>query len=303
MSLNQESNIFLDLATLIGAGISILDAARRVAESYPNLTEWQLVIRSLEKGTRLSLALRKSGIISRFENEVISIAEDAGRVEQGLTYLSDSYQKRTSRISQLKSKLYYPFAILTVGIIVAAILSLVRNPDISLVVVLIKAILQFVLALYLTQFILSRLNRDSCFWLTKLNQYESKHWYKVQFQQLLFEAMHWHISSGIDHKTSFSRISKLFNSPSLTKKLLKTANGCDQGLSVSNAMRQANLPITIDMMQLFSTGEHSGQLETTLKRQLELNQFEAEMKIDNLFEWVPRLYYGAVVILVIITII
>jgi len=303
MSPNNNPNIFLDLATLLSAGISILEAAKRVAGSYPNNSNWNTVIQSIENGSRFSVALRKSGIVNRFENEVISIAEEAGRIEQGLKFLSASQEKRLSRTRKFKSKLYYPFAILTVAIVVSAVLAIANNPNGSNVWLATRALIQFGTAFYFTKFLLQLLNRDACYWLTKLHRFENKHWYKIQFQQLLFEAMHWHVSSGIDPKTSFSRISKLVDSHSLRKKLLRTANFCDKGVSVSNAMRQSQLPITTEMIQLFSSGEHSGQLENTLKKQLELNQFEAEMKIENLIEWAPRAYYGLVAVVAAIAII
>jgi len=64
---DRQANIFNDLATLCDAGISILDAARRVAASHPNIKAWSSVIILLERGNILSLALGKKRLISRYE--------------------------------------------------------------------------------------------------------------------------------------------------------------------------------------------------------------------------------------------
>jgi type II secretory pathway component PulF len=72
---DPHANIFNDLATLTEAGISILDAARRVAASHLQMKAWSDVITMLERGNKLSLALGKNGLISRYEQEVISVAE------------------------------------------------------------------------------------------------------------------------------------------------------------------------------------------------------------------------------------
>ena len=300
---NQNSLIFLDLATLLAAGISVLDAAKRVYQSYPQMTSWQLVIRSLEKGVKLSLALKQSGLTNRFENEVISIAEDAGRLEQGLTFLSDSHQKRNSRVSRLRVKLYYPLAILVVGIIVSGILTIANNPSVSIIAVLLRLLAQLGVSIFLTHLLLKQLNRDACYWLSKLQSFEHKSWYKVQFQQLVFETLYWHISSGIDPKSSLNRISGLVNTQSLRKRLVRAANYCDQGSSINSAIRRANLPITSEMIQILHSAEQSGELEQTLKNQLALNQQQAELTIDNLYEWLPRTYFALVVVFSIISLI
>ena len=90
---DNHSNIFNDLATLCDAGISTFDAARRVAASHGNIKAWSSVITLLERGNTLSLALGKNKLISRYEQEVISVAEYAGRTPEGLRNISNSYDK------------------------------------------------------------------------------------------------------------------------------------------------------------------------------------------------------------------
>jgi len=296
---DSNANIFNDLATLTEAGISILDAARRVADSFPKNDAWPKVIQQLARGTRLSLALGKSGLISRYEREVISVAEFAGRVPQGLRSIANSYDKRRQRISRLKSKLYYPFAILVVGIVVAGILQIARNSEVSVFLVFARSLVLLVIAIMITKLILNSLQKDACYWLNKANGYDTNEWYRMQFQQVVFGALLWHNRSGIDFKTGFSRISKLIDNKSIRKKLLIASQYCGQGTSVTNSIRQAKLPITHELMQILMTAEQSGRWEESVNRYLEQNEMLLDLRIDNAFEWAPRIYYGIIVLAVI----
>jgi len=300
---DKHANIFYDLATLCDAGISILDAAKRVAASHSNIKAWSSVIAMLERGNKLSLALGKHGLISRYEQEVISVAEYAGRTSEGLRNISNSYDKRRLRISRLKSKLYYPFAILVVGILVSSILQIARNPELSKITVLSQAIFVLFTAILATKAMLNLMQKDACSWLSFAKQHSSSEWYKMQFQQVVFGALLWHISSGIDFKTGFTRIAKLIDAKIVQKKLKLASNYCANGLSVTNAVQQAKLPITREFNQILLTGEQSGRWEGSVRKFLEQNEFLLDQRIDNAFEWAPRIYYGVIVLMVIAVII
>ncbi|MBV1909593.1 MAG: type II secretion system F family protein [Kangiellaceae bacterium] len=296
MNSNNDSNLFLDLATLISAGISIAEAVKRVANSYPQVTEWKNVIDLTSKGSRLSIALRQSKLINQFECELISVSEDAGRIEEGLTTLSESYTKRQQRQRKLKSKLYYPFAVLVVAILVSSLLSALASKESSVMTTLLFIAIKIGLSLYLLQLILKQLKKDACYWLSYFDKHQSQSWYKSHFQQILLRTLYWHTQSGIDPKTSFNRFSKLFDSSILRKQLLKASQLCNQGFPLSNAVRQAQLPMESDVYQVLHSAEQSGQLELSLKNQLELIDFDVDNRIDDIFEWAPRAFYGVVVI-------
>lgn len=300
---DNNENLFDDLATLTEAGISILDAARRVADSHPNQKAWSNVINQLERGNRLSTSLGKNGLVSRFEQEVISVAEFAGRISEGLRNIANSYEKRRLRISRLKSKLYYPFAVLLVGIIVSTILQVSKNPELSKTLILSKSIFWLFIAVTFTNLILNFMKKDACVWLELAKNYTSNEWYRLQFQQVVFGALLWHISSGIDFKTGFVRISKLIDCKPIRKKLLLASNYCGQGMSVNNAIRQAKLPVSYEFLQILMTGEQSGRWEESIKSYLVQNELKLDLKIDSAFEWAPRAYYGLIVLIVIAVII
>lgn len=296
---DPNTNIFNDLATLIDAGISTLDAAKKVAASHPKVTAWPLVISKLQQGNLLNRSLDKSGLINRYEQEIIAVAEHAGRLSEGLRAIASSYDRRLSRISRLKTKLYYPFAVLTVGIIVSAVLSIANNPDVSKFVVFLSTLFYFVISFFITQFLLKQMQKDACYWLNFAHNHSKNDWYRMQFQQVIFSALLWQTNSGIDFKTAFQRNAKLINHRKIQKQLMTTGNLCGQGMSVVSAVRQANLPITTDFIQILATAEQSGSWSTSLARYLEQNEQQLDQKINELFEWTPRIYYAMIVLIVI----
>ncbi len=301
--IQAPANLFLDLATLISAGVSVSEAAKRIYTSYPNVERWPIAIAALEQGHRLSQALKKASLVSRYQMELISVSEDAGRLEQALRRLAEDVESRNRRRSKLKSKLLYPMAILVVGIFITSILSLVQNPQASIFVVCLSLTIKLILAYWGFKSILTYSQKGSEFWLSKLDNYQNTNGYRRHFQRLLFEVLYWHSCSGIDPKTSFSRISSLLDSKTIKKKLLKTANLCGQGVGISAAIRQTKLPLSSEALQIFSAGEHAGDIEGTLKKQLEIIQFETNLAIDNLTEWIPRVVYGIAMFFAIIAII
>lgn len=303
MSNTPPANLFFDLATLISAGISSLDAARKVYASYPDVGQWSVAIAALEKGSRLSLALNRAQLISQYQTELISVSEDAGRLEQALKRLAQDVDNSSQRQSKLKSQLLYPLAILMVGILVSSILSFVQNPQEPPLVLLLILAVKLLLVFWIFRTILFYSRKGIDFWLSKLDAFQNSTGFQQHFQKLLFEVLYWHTSSGIDPKTSFSRISKLIASPTVKKKLLKASTLCGQGVSISNALRQAKLPLSSEALQIFSAGEHAGDIEGTLKKQLEIFEFETNLALDNLQQWVPKLFYGVVVVYAIIAIV
>ncbi len=285
-------NLFFELATLIGAGISALEAVKKIATYYDSLADWSQVINSLQRGSRFSQSLAKSNLINRFETELISVAEDSGRVEQGLQMLAKSQQKRKERASRLKSKLLYPFAILLVGMLISSLLRLLNGPDNSLLSVSTLLGIQLLALFWLYRWVIGLIQKGAHYWLAQLDRYNKSDWFQLHFDHLLIEVMYWHQQSAIDAKTSFNRMTKLFESKPIKRQLLKASSLCGQGIGLSNAIRQSQLPVSKDTIQLLSASEQAGELENTLKRRLELIAEEADLQLNNLTDWLPRIIYG-----------
>jgi type II secretory pathway component PulF len=287
----STSNIFDNLATLSEAGVSTLEAARRVAESHPEITAWEVVIKKLSVGNKLSLALSKAGLISNFEKEILTVSEFSGRTAEGLREIAVSYDKRRQRLGRLKSKLYLPISILFIAIAVSSILSVANNPNSTIMWVTIKALFLMGIVLIVTKSILSILSKDVSGLLNRAGFLQNTKFYKNLFEQTVFSGLLWMVKSGIDFKNGFIRVSKILKAKHLQQQLKIVSHSCEQGNSVMQSINQANLPITKDLMQILNAAEASGNWEYSLQKYLEQQIILLDLQIDEAFEWAPRLYY------------
>jgi len=292
---DKNANIFRDLATLIEAGISVLDAAKKVALHHPKISAWPEVIKALASGQTLNKALATNGLISAYEKEIISLSEFSGRLPQGLQTIASAYDIRRKRVSKLKSKLYLPIAILVVAIIVSAILSLAAPSTTGVKVsnfnILLASTFWLALIYLFTQKLMNIISKDSCDWLKTFQLFSRNDWYVAQFQQVVFGALLWQVKSGVDFKMGFIRVSKLLGVSALTKKLKQASRYCEQGLSVTQSSIKSKLPISDEFKQILLTAEQSGQWEYSLEKYQQQQSILLEIKTSSIFDWMPKIYY------------
>ncbi|MFW5446655.1 MAG: type II secretion system F family protein [Methylophagaceae bacterium] len=298
MGKENNSNIFHDLAALSGAGIAMLEAAQIIASSHVGETGWPAVISCLEKGNSLAQSLGESGLINRYEQEIISVAEFTGRTEQALVWLTRSHEKRARRVNQLKYKLILPFSVLLIGVIASSILTLIKSPNIAALPVLGQAVFILATVAIITKVALYFLQKDVSNFIANIGLFSHLSLYKHLFEQMVFGALVWNIKAGIDFKTGFISVSELINSKALKNQLVNTSRYCGQGIGVTESIKQAKLPITSEFMQVLNIAEVSGRWEKAVEHYLKQKQELVDLKIDSAIEWAPRIYYVLVVVFV-----
>lgn len=294
MKQSKDANFLRELATLMEAG---LPPATAIKELKSHGNNWVNVEADLNKGSKLSRSLYKHQFISRYEQEVIRIAEDAGRLPNGLRTIADSSEQRIARIRHLKSKLFYPFSILTIAIGVNALVLLIGPSGHSTLDILMAAAFQFILAFFVTRQLLKQLNKDACVVLSQTWPLRSQTWYQLLTETTVFGALYWQQQSGINFQEGFKRIAHLINHKTFKTELSRLSKQCAQGQSVSESLKQSDLPVTDHFKQILLTAEQSGNWNIALSRQLSLSQDELNQTVDSLFDWLPRIYYFFVVII------
>jgi type II secretory pathway component PulF len=294
MKPSKDANFLRELATLIEAGLPPATAMQKLKSHGRN---WIKVEAELNKGSKLGRSLYKYGFISRYEQEVVSIAEDAGRLPDGLRTIAESSEKRAARIRHLKSKLFYPFSILTVAIGVNALVLLIGQSGRSTLDILINAALQFIVAFFITRQLLKQLDKDACTLLSQAWSMRSQTWYQLLTETTVFGVLYWQQQSGISFQEGFKRTARLIDHKAFKKQLSLLSNKCAQGHSVSDSLNQSELPVTDQFKQILLTAEQSGNWSIALSRQLSLSQEELHRTVDVLFAWLPRIFYLFVVII------
>lgn len=297
MSKVQQSPFF-ELATLIDAGIP---PEKAITSLNRRSRSWQHAAQSVSKGDALSDALLNNQLIHRFDFELLKLAEVSGRLGNGLHELATITNERESAISRIKAKLFFPFSILIVAILVSTLLKFLAS-NLSVTAILFQASVQLILAIALIKLCFLIIRADTTKKLSWFASFNGFRWYRVYFQQMLFQGLLWQINSGIDMRSAFRRLAGLIDHKPYRKKLNQIAAKIERGALLSDGLKQADLPIESQFIQLISTADNSGAWSSILTNQLKLNKDELESQLNTLTEWLPRVFYAMVVILAISTV-
>jgi general secretion pathway protein F len=123
-----------DLATLIGAGVSVKDAvevvARRASTQSARLL-LEAVSKSIEQGNTLSASLYKGGGFPDILIATIAASEQTGDLTTGLTRYAEHQHKLQAVKDKVKSALVYPMFLVATGSVVVAMLLGVVVPRFS----------------------------------------------------------------------------------------------------------------------------------------------------------------------------
>jgi type IV pilus assembly protein PilC len=123
------------LATLIGAKVSILQSLRILEEQVSNnylKTVIQETITSIEGGNSFSLSLnRHPEVFSNVYINVVHTGELSGSMDKSLNYLADQIEKDYDLTSKVKSAMTYPLFILSALVAVGSLMFLFILPKLT----------------------------------------------------------------------------------------------------------------------------------------------------------------------------
>ena len=124
-TLGQRCHFTRQLATLMAAGLPLLDSLTSMAKSEPSGDMRQLIVRlcvSLGQGCSFHLALRQSNDFDTLYCELVAAAEMAGNLDQVLERLALLLEKRQALQSQIRTALTYPCAVLLITMVVVTVI-------------------------------------------------------------------------------------------------------------------------------------------------------------------------------------
>jgi type IV pilus assembly protein PilC len=110
---------YLELATLLGAGIDIRTAIELIADNQPKEKYrkiFRLLLRDIINGKTFSMALMDAGSFSIYEYYSVQIGEETGKINRVLHEISGYYKKRIRQRRQIIGALTYPVIVLTIAV-------------------------------------------------------------------------------------------------------------------------------------------------------------------------------------------
>jgi len=122
------------LATLLGAGITMVTALELIREQMPNRAFKDAISRIIDElhgGKSLGQALaNQPRVFSRMYSRMAEVGERTGSLEKVLNQLADYMEKQSALSRKVVNALIYPVAILCLAVVVVAILITVVLPPI-----------------------------------------------------------------------------------------------------------------------------------------------------------------------------
>jgi len=301
LSLQQKANLFRQLCFLEKAGITYAEAFQTLAkQEKPPLQRYLLQLsQNLRKGQDLAKAGTKIGLFNRFENNLLSAVLTAGSPEKAYFLLAEYYETRALQFKKLKSKLYFPVAILTLAIFVAPLPKMILG-KITLAGYLtetlgILMLLGFIILLFIKIPQIFKILKLEFAWQQILSVIPLfGDIYQRQNTQYFIENLALLLSSGVPILQALPYATETMPYQLQRKQFEKIKIAIEQGGSFSDALLPIKGTNTHLLKQLSQTGEAAGKLSDTLKHYAKYEAAELSDFYQKVFSWLPKIIYAMV---------
>lgn len=307
---NADIMVFARLmATMVRAGIPILQALQAVSESLkkPSMVELiQQIIEEVSSGGSLSSALAKHPKqFDRLFINLVDAGEQAGVLDQMLERVASYKEKVESLKNRVKKALWYPTAVMTIGVAVTMLLLIKVVPEFESMFQGFGAELPA-----LTQFTVNLSDRAQQYWLhvlavlvggAALLKTAAKRSLKIAYR-LDRMMLCLPVLGDIMQKSAVSRFTRTlattFASDIPLIEGLETAAGAADNSVYIKAINEVRQDVTTGQqlhfamrmtnrfpalaVQMVSIGEEAGSLDTMLNRVADYYEEEVDNKVDAL---------------------
>jgi type II secretory pathway component PulF len=305
---SQRADFYHQLAQLTAAGIGVTNALEQLkrhppARSYRKPLELFLI--ELQKGKTLSESLRHADWLPDFDLTLIEAGERSGRLDQCFRSLAEYYNQRATLAKQMISELLYPAFLIHF----AALIFLIIVPwatsqfNASIAWLFLKAALTLSPIYIVTALtIYANQSKHNSKWRAFMDGLwncvpilrSARHSLALSRLTLALEAL---ISAGVGVIQAWELAVAASNSPRLERAVAEWKSHFANGRTPAELVGMSSVfPETFS--NLYHSGEISGKLDETLRRLHTFYQEDATYKFHLLAQWVPRVIYIGVVILI-----
>ncbi len=306
---SQRADLYHQLSTLISAGISLpsaLGMARDARLSRSFSRPLQRVIAAIEEGATFSDALQTAAPrwLPAFDVALVQAGETSGRLDLCCRYLSEYYSECGRLLHQVFSDLAYPVFVLHFAILLFPVSLLTRLVLQGEAVPFIMAKAAILLPLYGGVFLLLYLGRANHAefwrrWAERAMQWIpilGKAWAQLALARLSI-ALESLLNAGVTIIEAWELAAAASGSPALRRTVLQWRQDVLAGQTPAEAVRASGRFPDL-FVSLYATGEVSGQLDSTLHRLYRHYQDEAIAKFRAMAQWMPRLLYLIIMLVI-----
>ncbi|GGO77022.1 hypothetical protein GCM10011348_05640 [Marinobacterium nitratireducens] len=284
------------LAALLGAGLSPVQAVEVLRQQYPQ-HGWLLakLLRRLRQGRPLADALRGLDLYDRQALLLLEAAGLAGRQPEALRLIATAGERQRRLQARLRAQLWLPLAMLLLASLAGLLLRMhwYGQPAGG---ALLAVTLPFGAAVAATTLMLRLLRRDSGFWLSwgwrlglqRLALY--RRWFDYRFLLLL----RWPFEAGVSAAEAARLAGGMLDLPAYRRKLASARRRLDAGEALVPSLANEALLMTASSREQLAAAEAAGRLPEAIGHRLEVEGAGLDLCLDAFYEWLPRIYYLAV---------
>ena len=300
-----RASLHNSLARGLDAGL----AADRVVLAVSDLGNKQLQQRLLQasnaigKGQLFTVALNNHGLLTSFDNALLSVGEEAGALGSMHNLLSRRYENKYTRRSKIKSRMMMPLFVMVTGLFVMPLPALIAKSitagqyffqTIGLLIALLLLWRIFLGAFrcYENQgwpgFIIHPLTTIPLF----------RKWLLTSARAVVLENLAVLMEAGITAQQALKICEKDADNEFSRQLISQAARRLSAGDQLAESLANANLLDPQEGFAIVSTGEAAGKLTEMLKHYALRCQVMMDRVWDQISEWTPRVVYAVVVVFI-----
>jgi type II secretory pathway component PulF len=299
-AINKNAAFLRNFATLLDAGVTPVEAVKSLQEKHDTQsTQLNVICQGLGQGESIAHVLEKSKLLEPHTIALIKIAEQAGKITLSLKFIAQQVEKHQSRMQQLKHKLWLPWVLLIIAVFASVLLQALSNSftlaDLS------SSLFPLLFVAFATWLFFLFLQTSPLYWLSLLwgsALIKSIRYLRWLFEYNWFTQLLWQTETGINYESAIKNSAGLLNSPRYQRDIRHCQQLLKQGNSLSSALEQSHLLISIRSKQILQSAEYAGRLESGIKHQLALREASLEQATSFIFEWLPRIYYLLIIVII-----
>ena len=310
--LNKRAEFYHQLSQLTSAGLGVVQALEQIQRSPPSSSFREPLRRCLDalaEGQSIADSLRAGDWLPDFDIVLVEAGERSGRLEACLRQLADYYNERARIAKLVIAQLIYPAFLIHFAVFIFLIVIPYASPfgqshfSASLPWLFARAALilsplyaAVALMIYASQ------SKHGENWRALVEKFlrpmpllgSGRHSLALSRLAMALEAL---ISAGVNIVDAWEIAAAASSSPALRRAVAVWKPQLAAGQTPAELVR-ANSLFPEAFANLYHSGEISGKLDETLRRLHVYYQEEGTHKIQLVAQWVPRLIYFAVVLLI-----
>ncbi len=305
IAINIRASLHNSLARGFDAGM----AADRVVSSVSDIGNKQLQQRllqasnSIRKGQSFTIALNNNGLLTDFDNTLLSVGEQVGILGSMHNLLSRRYENQYTRRSKIKARMMMPLSVAVLGLFVMPLPALF-----SQTITVVHYFLQSIglLILFMVLWHICR-NAFRCYenqgWPRRIIHLLTiiplfRKWLSTSARAVILENLAVLMEAGISTQYALEICEKGTGNEFSRKSIAQARSSIDNGMQLAESLANANLLDAQEGFAIVSSGEAAGKLAEMLKHYALSCQVKMDRVWDQISEWMPRIVYAIVVVFI-----